>query len=75
MIYLVAQPECAYCKDKNEVIERWFPPKGHWFKFAIEEFVDGATLEEMRAKLLLADQPVYLTAEELDKYQKYNRKS
>jgi hypothetical protein len=67
-MWLVALPEVAYCKSTEDVLARWFPPKGTWFKFAIEEFEDGTSFEEMKSKLLISDQLVYLTKEEIKYY-------
>jgi hypothetical protein len=70
MHYLVALPEVAYVKSGGDVIGRWFPPKGMWFKFQALEFDAGVGLEEMKAKLLVSDAPVYLTKEEVSFYKK-----
>jgi hypothetical protein len=74
MIYLTSIPEVAYAKVNGEIVAKWFPPKGMFFKFQVLELEGEMTIEELKGKLLVSEKPVYLTKEEiLENRKKYRQ--
>lgn len=64
-MFLVSLPEVAYAKVGEEMVARWFPPKGMWFKFGVMEIEGEMSLEDLKGHLLVSDAPVQLTREEV----------
>jgi hypothetical protein len=69
-MYLVSQPEIAYVKSDTQpdILVRWFPPAGMFYKYSVVEFSDGTPNEKIKEKLIVSDTPVQLTREEIHYY-------
>lgn len=70
MMYLISLPEVAYSKSGDQLLERWFPPTGMFFKFNVLELPDGTTADELKSKLQISEAPVRLTKEEITHFKR-----
>ena len=74
MLFCISLPEVSYIRSSEDVLARWFPPKNCFFKFQILEYADGTSFEEIRKDLLISNEVVYLTKDEIKYYkEKYQQ--
>lgn len=62
-MYLVAQPEVAYLKGRDGIVERWYAPENCFFRAMVEELPEGTSPEEARKRLVIGDKPFYIKGE------------
>ena len=73
MMYLISQPEIAYLKNDDQVLESWTPPNGFFFKYSVHELKRDFSTDEVKELLVVSEKPVYLDKEEINHYKRKYR--